>query len=226
MKKCTPLNTHPKSTYFRKGSCLIIFGYVRVSSKEQNLDRQIIALKDFSSELVNESIFIDKESGKDFNRDQYQELKKILRKGDTLLIKELDRLGRNKEAIKEELNYFKTLGVRVKILNIPTTLMELPEENTWVIDMVNNILIEVLGAIAEEERNKIRERQAEGIAIAKELGKYKGRVSKELPKNFPSLYRRWKDGNITAVEFTKLLGYKSRNTLYRKIKQYENDIIR
>ena len=202
----------------------MIFGYVRVSSKEQNADRQIKALKDYSSELKDENIYIDKESGKDFNRDQYQELRRVLRKGDVLIVKELDRLGRNKEAIKDELNYFKDKGVRVKILNIPTTLMDLPEENAWVIDMVNNILIEVLAAIAEEERNKIRQRQAEGIAIAKEQGKYKGRKSQELPKNFPSLYNRWKDGSITAVEFTKLLGYKSRTTLYRKIKQYEDSL--
>lgn len=149
-----------------------------------------------------------------------------MRKGDILIIKELDRLGRNKEVIKEELNYFKAMGVRVKILNIPTTLMDLSEENTWVIDMVNNILIEVLGAIAEEERNKIRERQAEGIAIAKEQGKYMGRKPKKLPKNFPNLYKRWKDGSITAVEFTRLLGYESRSTLYKKIRQYENDIVK
>lgn len=202
----------------------MIFGYVRVSSKEQNADRQIKALKDYSSELKDKNIYIDKESGKDFNRDQYQELRKVLRKGDVLIVKELDRLGRNKEAIKDELNYFKDKGVRVKILNIPTTLMDLPESNDWVIDMVNNILIEVLAAIAEEERNKIRQRQAEGIAIAKEQGKYKGRKPQELPKNFPSLYNRWKDGSITAVEFTKLLGYKSRTTLYRKIKQYEDSL--
>ena len=87
--------------------------------------------------------------------------------------------------------------------------------------MVNNILVEVLGAIAEEERIKIRQRQSEGIAIAKAEGKYKGRKADELPKNFPSLYNRWKEGTITAVEFTKLLGYKSRNTTYRKIRQYE-----
>ena len=202
----------------------MIFGYVRVSSKEQNADRQIKALKDYSSELKDENIYIDKESGKDFNRDQYQELRRVLRKGDVLIVKELDRLGRNKEAIKDELNYFKDKGVRVKILNIPTTLMDLPEENAWVIDMVNNILIEVLAAIAEEERNKIRQRQAEGIAIAKEQGKYKGRKPQELPKSFPSLYNRWKDGSITAVEFTKILGYKSRTTLYRKIKKYEDSL--
>lgn len=164
---------------------------------------------------------MDKQSGKDFERDKYQALSRILRKGDILIVKELDRLGRNKEAIKEELNLFKSRGVRVKILNIPTTLMDLPESNAWVVDMVNNILIEVLGAIAEEERNKIRVRQAEGIAIAKKQGKYKGRKMNNLPRNFPSLYKRWKEGSITAVEFTKLLGYKSRNTTYAKIRQYE-----
>lgn len=199
----------------------MIFGYIRVSSKDQNIDRQLMALKDYSKDLKDENIYIDKDSGKDFNRQQYQELRKILRKGDILLIKELDRLGRNKKIIKKELNFYKAQGVRVKILNIPTTLMDLPEDNTWVIDMVNNILIEVLGAMAEEERNRIRERQAEGIAIAKQQGKYQGRKPKELPKEFPRLYKKWKDGNITAVEFTKLLGYKSRNTLYQKIRQYE-----
>ena len=125
--------------------------------------------------------------------------------------------------IKEELNELNNKGVRVKILNIPTTLMDLPEENAWVIKMVNNILIEVLGAIAEDDRVKIRVRQKEGIAIAKREGKYKGRKPQELPKNFPSLYNRWKEGNITAVEFTKLLGYTSRNTTYKKIRQYEEE---
>ena len=202
----------------------MIFGYIRVSSKDQNPERQIEALKEYEKELKDENIYMDKQSGKDFNREEYQELKKVLREGDTLIVKELDRLGRNKEMIKNELDSLNDKGVRVKILNIPTTLIELPEENVWVIKMVNNILIEVLGAIAEEERIKIRERQKEGIAIAKKQGKYKGRKPKELPKNFPSLYNRWKEGNITGVEFTKLLGYKSRNTTYKKIRQYEEEI--
>lgn len=202
----------------------MIFGYIRVSSRDQNPERQIEALKEYEKELKDENIYIDKQSGKDFNRQKYQELKMILREGDTLIIKELDRLGRNKKMIKDELDSLNEKGVRVKILNIPTTLIELPEENTWVIKMVNNILIEVLGAIAEEERIKIRERQREGIEIAKREGKYKGRKPSELPKNFPNLYNRWKEGSITAVEFTKLLGYKSRNTTYQKIRQYEKDI--
>ncbi len=199
----------------------MIFGYVRVSSKEQNPDRQIRALKDFEKNLSDKYIYLDRESGKDFNREKYTELKKLLRKDDILIIKELDRLGRNKSAIKEELNYYKENGIRIKILNIPTTLIDIPQDQDWVMDMINNILIEVLGAIAEEERNKIRGRQAEGIAIAKEKGKYQGRKPKELPKDFPKLYKKWKNGSISAVEFTKLLGFKSRNSLYQKIRQYE-----
>ena len=199
----------------------MIFGYVRVSSKDQNLERQIEALQEYENRLKLENIYMDKQSGKDFKRDEYQKLKMILRSGDTLIVKELDRLGRNKRMIKLELEDLSDKGVRVKILNIPTTLIDLPEENAWVIKMVNNILIEVLGAVAEEERLKIRERQREGIEIARRAGKYKGRKPNELPKNFPSLYMRWKEGVITGVEFTKILGFKSRSSTYRIIKKYE-----
>lgn len=199
----------------------MIFGYVRVSTKEQKEGRQIQALKNYCDELKDENIYIDKESGKDFNRTNYQELKKLLRKGDILLIKELDRLGRNKEGIKEELDYFKQNKIRVKILNIPTSLMDLPEGNEWVFDMINNILIEVLGAIAEEERNKIRTRQAEGILLAKQEGKYKGRPLAPLPDGFEKLYKQWKEKKISAIQFTTLLNLKSRTTLYKYIKRYE-----
>ncbi|RMC93029.1 recombinase family protein [Clostridium autoethanogenum] len=199
----------------------MIFGYVRVSSKDQNEERQIKALIDYCKALKSQNIYIDKQSGKDFNRSSYQELKKRLREGDTLIIKELDRLGRNKEMIKEELKYFKDNKIRIKILNIPTTLVELPENNEWVFEMINNILVEVLAAIAEEERNKIRIRQAEGIAIAKTKGKYKGRPQSQLPKDFEKLYKQWKDNGINATQFTKLLGLKSRTTLYKYIKRYE-----
>ena len=202
----------------------MIFGYIRVSSKDQNPERQIQAIKEFEKDIEDENIYIDKQTGKDFYRESYQKLKSLLRKGDTLIVKELDRLGRNKEMIKDELNELSDKDIKIKILNIPTTLIELPEENTWIIKMVNNILIEVLSAIAEEERTNIRQRQSEGIAIAKAEGKYKGRKAEDLPKNFPGLYNRWKEGMITAVEFTKLLGYKSRNTTYRKIRQYEKEI--
>lgn len=200
----------------------MIFGYVRVSSKEQNEDRQIKALKEYCNELELKNIYIDKESGKDFNREDYQKLKSLLRGGDILIVKELDRLGRNKQMIKDELGYFKENKIRVKILNIPTTLMDLPVESEWVFEMINNILIEVLAAIAEEERNKIRTRQAEGILLAKQEGKYKGRPLEPLPERFEKLYKQWKDDKITAIQFAKLLNLKSRTTLYKYIKRYED----
>lgn len=199
----------------------MIFGYVRVSSKEQNEARQIKAIKEYNKEIEDKNIFIDKQSGKDYNREKYQELKKILRTGDTVIIKELDRFGRNKEEIKNELNYFKENKIRIKILNIPTTLVEFPEGQEWVFEMINNILIEVLGAIAEEERNKIRTRQREGIEIAKEEGKYKGRPQSEIPEGFSKLYKQWKEEKINATQFTKLMGLKSRTTLYKYIKRFE-----
>lgn len=120
-----------------------IYGYARVSTREQNEDRQIEALKNFG--VPSENIIIDKCSGKDTERDGYQYLKRqILRNGDILVIKELDRLSRNKNDIKHELEYFKDKGVRIKILDVPTTLTDFPSEQMWVMDMINAILIEVL----------------------------------------------------------------------------------
>ena len=203
----------------------MLFSYVRVSTNGQNPQRQIDAIKQYNPNIRDENIFIDVESGKDFDRSEYQKLKLILRKGDTLIIKELDRLGRNKDQIREELKEYKNKGVILRILNIPTTLIELDNTNAWVIDLVNNILVEVLGAFAEEEREKLRLRQAEGIAIAKKQGKYKGRKPIKLSDDFPKLYKRWKKGHITATEFTQLIGYKSRSTLYKKIEKFENEFL-
>ena len=148
------------------------FGYARVSSTSQSLDRQIEALLDYGIEERN--IIVDKQSGKDFNRTGYLSLKEnLLRSGDTLVVKELDRLARNKQLIKEELEWFRANNIRVKILNVPTSLIDCGDQS-WVLDMVSNILIEVMASIAEEERIKIHQRQSEGIACAKEKG-----VSKE-----------------------------------------------
>ena len=146
----------------------MIYGYMRVSTKAQNLNRQEDALLEFGVEKDN--IFADKESGKNFDREKYQEMKSILKRNDVLVIKELDRLGRNKKMVKEELEYFKDNGIRVKILNIPTTLIDFPEGQEWIMDMINNILLEVMSSIDEEERRKIKTRQAEGIAAAKAGG--------------------------------------------------------
>ena len=191
------------------------YGYARVSSKEQHLDRQLDALVKFG--VPERDIITDKASGKDFDRPGYIALKtRILREGDTLVIKDLDRLGRNKQQIKEELEFYKQTGIRVKILNLPTTLADFGE-NGWVLDMVNNILIEVLGTIAEQERLTIKTRQAEGIAAAKKQGKHLARPKTSLPDNWDDVYNDWSNGKITATDAVNKLGI-SRSTFYRLIK--------
>ena len=142
-------------------------GYARVSSQEQNLDRQIQLLSQY---VESDMIITDKASGKDLNRSGYQSLKvgigKLV-KGDELYITSIDRLSRNKEHAKNELKYYSDKGIRVKILDIPTTLIDLPQGQEWVFDMINNILIEVLASIAENERQKIKERQRQGYNAMK-----------------------------------------------------------
>lgn len=187
--------------------------YARVSSKEQNLDRQIAAFLSLGAE--ERDIITDKESGKNLDRAGYQALKNaMLRRGDTLVIKSLDRLSRNKTDIKSELQYFKDNGIRLKVIDLPTTMMELPEGQEWVFEMVNNILIEVLGTIAEQERTTIRQRQAEGIAAAKAKGKKLGRPAVAVPENWDDVYASWKNGEITAKEAMKRTGLK-RTSFYK-----------
>ena len=189
------------------------FYYARVSSKEQNLDRQIEAFKKLGAD--EREIICDKESGKDFNRSGYQALKNtMLRSGDTLIVKSLDRLSRNKSDIKTELQYFKDNNIRLKVIDLPTTMIDLHEGQEWVFDMVNNILIEVLGTIAEQERLTIRQRQAEGIAAAKEKGKKLGRPALTFPDNYEAFYQIWKAGEITAKEEMERTGTK-RTSFYK-----------
>lgn len=203
-----------------------IYGYARVSSKEQNLDRQTEELKKYNNEIV---LFTDKASGKDFDRKEYEILRRVVTDGDTIVVKEMDRLGRNKDMIKEELKYFACKGVRVVILDIPTTTMDISSMEEGIakemLKMINNILIEVLSTMAETERKKIKQRQAEGIAIAKAQGKYKGRRKIEANDDFEEVYKSWKseDGKIkTAVQAMEVLGLK-RNTFYRRVKEYEKN---
>lgn len=171
--------------------------YARVSSKDQNLDRQISAFMTLGA--TEREIITDKESGKDLERTGYQALKNaMLRRGDTLIIKSLDRLSRNKSDIKNELQFFKDNGIRLKVIDLPTTMMDLPQGQEWVFEMVNNILIEVLGTIAEQERATIRQRQAEGIEAAKQKGKKLGRPALTFPDNWDEVYSSWKAGEITA----------------------------
>lgn len=191
--------------------------YARVSSKEQHLDRQIDAFRALGAD--DRSIITDRESGKDLERRGYQALKNaMLRPGDTLVIKSLDRLSRNKADIKTELQYFRDNGIRLKVIDLPTTMTDFPAGQEWVMDMVNNILIEVLGTIAEQERATIRQRQAEGIAAAKNKGKKLGRPALSYPANWDQVYASWKDGKITAKAAMDLLGLK-RTSFYKLAKQ-------
>ena len=138
-------------------------GYARVSTREQNLDRQIRALEQY---VDKDMIVVDKASGKDLDRPGYQSLKVgigKLQRGDVLYIKSLDRLSRNKEQAKQELQYYKENGITVRIIDMPTTMMTYPDEQAWIGEMITNVLIEVLASIAQVERETIKKRQLEGL---------------------------------------------------------------
>lgn len=184
-----------------------VMGYARVSSTRQHLDRQIAELRKYVPE---ENIVVDKVSGKNFDRPGYQALKGPLglRKGDALYIKSLDRLSRSKSDIKSELIWFKEQGIRLLILDLPTTLLTLEPGQEWIQDMVNNILIEVMASLAEQERVMIRQRQREGIDEAKKQGRHLGRPRIEKPENWDAVYERWKAGEITARKAMELCGLK------------------
>lgn len=193
--------------------------YARVSTKEQNLDRQLAAFRELGAD--ERDIICDKESGKDLDRPGYRMLRDyMLRPGDTLVIKSLDRLSRRKEDIKNELRHFHDNGVRVKIIDLPTSMIEVPAGQEWVLDMVNNILIEVLGTIAEQERETTLKRQAEGIAAAREKGVDFGRPKIEYPSDWAQVYVAWKSGGISARMAMERLGLK-KTTFYKLVKLYE-----
>ena len=193
------------------------FGYARVSSTEQNLDRQLQALSEY---VAQDNFITDKQSGKDLNRPGYQALKGHLglRAGDTLYIMSLDRLSRAKGDIKEELQWFKEHSIRLMILDLPTSMIQVPEGQEWIIEMINNILIEVLASMAEQERLTIRKRQRQGIDAAKSKGKHLGRPYNVLPKNASSVIAQWKNKEIGTKEACDLLGI-SKTTFYRLVKK-------
>ena len=195
------------------------FFYGRVSSKDQNEERQLQAARDFG---INErDIYIDKISGKDFNREQYQILKGQLREGDLLVILSIDRLGRNYDQILTEWRDIINLGCDVVVLDMPL----LDTRNTdggLTKRFISDLFLQVLSYVAEQERINIRNRQRQGIEIAKAAGKYKGRKPIET-ENFATVYDEWKNGSITARKAMETLNIKP-NTFYRRVKSYEGTL--
>ena len=203
-----------------------IFGYARVSTKDQNLDRQIDALKQYVPDERN--IIAEKYTGRSMTRPAYQVLRdNMLRKGDTLYITSLDRLARDKRSIQQELQYYRDNGVIVRVLDVPTTLMDFSQYGTLqkaIMDMVNNILIEVLGTMAEQEITIKRKRQREGIDAAKARGKHLGRPRASFPANWSEEYAAWCRKEITAREAMRRMQLKPSTfyNLVRRAKEQES----
>lgn len=197
----------------------MIFAYIRVSTADQNTDRQEVAIKEYAAAntIHIDRVFKDSQSGKNFDRSQYQALKLALRAGDTLIIKELDRLGRNMNLIKQEWAELQRLGVSIIVIDTP--LLNTANKTDLERSLISNIVFELLAYTAEKELAKIHARQAEGIALAKAQGKYTGR--KPITRdNFKEVYQNWKANKITGVEAARQLNL-SKSTFYRKVKQYE-----
>ena len=193
------------------------YGYIRVSTKEQNIDRQLNCM--YAQGLDNKSIFIDKQSGKNFDRNEYQKLKNMLKSGDLLIIKSIDRLGRNYDMIIDE---WRTL---VNILNVDIQVLDMPlldtraEGRNLIGKFISDIVLQILSFVAENERDNIKLRQAEGIRIAKEKGKHLGRPKIILPNNFKNIANKYKNKEITLAEALSSLNM-NRSSFYKNLKAY------
>lgn len=198
----------------------MIYGYIRVSTKEQNEDRQLIALREMA--VPENNIFLDKQSGKDFQRPQYKKLVRKLKKDDLLYIKSIDRLGRNYEEIQNQWRVLtKDKGVDIVVLDMP--LLDTRRGKDLMGTFLSDIVLQVLSFVAENERTNIRQRQAEGIAAAKAKGVRFGRPPRPLPENYHSAYQRWKAGAITGTAAAKECGmplstFRYRAEIYEKAK--------
>ena len=195
-----------------------IYAYVRVSTREQNEDRQILALKELS--IPEKNLFIYKQSGKDFERPQYRKMVRKLKKDDLLYIKSIDRLGRNYSEILEQWRILtKEKGIDIVVLDMP--LLDTRRGKDLMGTFLSDIVLQVLSFVAENERTNIRQRQAEGIAAAKARGVRFGRPPAPLPENFHQLYQQWKNGKITGTAAAKRCGMPLSTFRYRA-EIYEN----
>lgn len=198
-----------------------VYGYVRVSSKDQNEDRQVITMRDM--QIPEENIFIDKQSGKDFNRPQYKRLLRKVKANDLICIKSIDRLGRNYGEILEQWKIItKDKGVDLYVIDMP--ILDTRREKNLLGTFISDLVLTLLSYVAENERATIRQRQAEGIAAAKARGVHFGRTPKPLPVNFHEVYQKWKKKKITVKEAAEQCGM-PQTTFYEKAKKYEKSIL-
>ena len=194
-----------------------IYGYIRVSSRDQNEDRQVLAMREIS--IPEKNIYIDKQSGKDFDRPQYKKLVRRLKKDDLLYIKSIDRLGRNYEEIQNQWRLLtKDKGVDICVIDMP--LLDTRRGKDLVGTFLSDIVLQVLSFVAENERSNIRQRQAEGIAAAKKRGIRFGRPPKPLPANFHDVHQRWRAKQITVSEAAQECGM-PRSTFFYRAQLYE-----
>ena len=191
------------------------YGYVRVSTKEQNIDRQLVSL--FEDNILEEHIFIDYVSGKDFNRIEYQKLMEVLKEDDELVIKSIDRLGRNYDEIIEQWQMI-TRRKKVHITVVDFPLLNTKQfENTLTNQLISDIVLQVLSYVAQFEREQIRQRQLEGIREAKKRGTKFGRPKLEIPEEFEAVVEKYYNHEITIRDGARLLGI-SKSTFYNWLK--------
>ena len=193
-----------------------VYGYIRVSSTDQNEDRQLVAMQSLSIEKRN--LYIDKQSGKDFQRPAYQRLVRRLKSGDLLYILSIDRLGRNYEEIQNQWRILtKEKGVDIAVIDMP--LLDTRNGKDLMGTFIADLVLQILSFVAQSERENIRKRQTEGIAAAKARGVQFGRPSKPIPDNFGELLQKWKKGELSVKEITRLCAI-SEATFYRRLREY------
>ena len=195
------------------------YGYVRVSSIDQNEDRQLLAMEKL--EIPSGQIFTDKQSGKDFKRPMYQTLIKKLKSGDLLYIKSIDRLGRNYDEILEQWHTLtKERGVDIVVIDMP--LLDTRTYKDIMGTFISDLVLQILSFVAHSERIAIKQRQAEGIAAAKARGVRFGRPIKKSPENFPKVVRLWERGKITFKEALEQTGLKQ-GTFYNRLREFRSN---
>ena len=195
---------------------MMTYGYVRVSSTDQNESRQMIVLHQVGVE--DEHIFMDKQSGKDFDRPQYKKMVKMLRQGDLLYVLSIDRLGRNYDEIQHQWRILtKVIGIDVCVIDMP--LLDTRNSKDLLGTFVADLVLQVLSFAAHNERDNIKKRQAEGIAAARARGIHLGRPVKKIPENFPNIVKAWEKGDITLTEALKMCNM-GQTSFYRRRREY------